>query len=135
MYRWIDHTAEVELEIEAATEHEVFAEALVALAELLEVNAEDTGHAWERAQRTVHVSAHDRPALLAGWLEELVHLAESEGFVATGIDRLDLSDDEANSTVDGVLDDPPPLVKAVTYHRLRFAPTERGFLAGLVLDV
>jgi SHS2 domain-containing protein len=131
MFHWVDHTAELELEIEARTEREVLADALTALAELLTV--ED--RSWERAVRAVHVSATDRPALLAAWLEELVFLAESQGFVATGIERLELSHSELTATVTGAIDDPPPLVKAVTYHRLLFEPQGDGYVARVVLDV
>jgi SHS2 domain-containing protein len=128
-YRWVDHTAEVELEIEATSEREVLADALRALAELLGfAGAEDL-------RRSVAVSASDRPALLAAWMEELAFLAESEGFVATELLELELSPDRLQATVAGVLDEPPPLVKAVTYHRLAFEPLGDGYVARVVLDV
>lgn len=130
MYRWVDHTAEVELEIEAPTEREVLAEALRALAELLGP-AEATGD----ERRTLAASAADRPTLLAAWLEELVFLAESEGFVATRVESLELGADSLRATVRGMLGDPPPIVKAVTYHRLAFEPAGEGYLARVVLDV
>jgi SHS2 domain-containing protein len=131
MFHWVDHTAELELEIEARTEREVLEDALAALAELITVQ----GRPWERAERTVQVSAPDRPALLAAWLEELVFLGESQGFVATGIESLELSHNELTATVAGVIDDPPPLVKAVTYHRLLFEPAGDRYVARVVLDV
>ncbi|HET6864348.1 MAG TPA: archease [Solirubrobacteraceae bacterium] len=130
MYRWVDHTAEVELEIEAASEREVLEAALRALAELLGVE-ESAG--LER--RSLVVSAPDRPALLAAWIEELAFLAESEGFVATHIDELDLETGGLSATVAGMLDEPPPLVKAVTYHRLAFEPSGEGYVARVILDV
>jgi protein archease len=129
-YRWVDHTAELELEIEAAGEREVLEEALRALAELLGI---DTTGGDE--QRSVGVEASDRPALLAGWIEELVFLAESEGFVATRIESIDVSERSVCATVAGVLAEPPPLIKAVTYHRLEFEPAGDGYVARVVLDV
>jgi SHS2 domain-containing protein len=129
-YRWVDHTAEVELEIEAAGEREVLEEALRALAELLGID-----HAGGDEQRSVGVEAGDRPALLAGWIEELIFLAESEGFVATRVDSVDVSERSVRATVAGVLGEPPPLVKAVTYHRLAFEPAGDGYVARVVLDV
>jgi SHS2 domain-containing protein len=131
MFRWVDHTAELELEIDARTEREVLADALTALAELLTVD----DRSWERDERTVHVSASDRPALLAAWLEELVFLAESQGFVATRIEGLELSHNALTAMVTGVLDDPRPVVKAVTYHRLLFEPAGDRYVARVVLDV
>jgi SHS2 domain-containing protein len=129
VYRWVDHTAEVELEIEAPGEREVFEEAVRALAELLGVG----GHGDE--QRPVAAEATDRPALLAAWIEELAFLAESEGFVATRVIEMDIGAGGLHATVAGVLGEPPPLVKAVTYHRLEFAPRGEGYGARVILDV
>jgi SHS2 domain-containing protein len=129
VYRWVDHTADVELEIDANTEREVFADALRALAELL-------GAAGETAElRAIELRASDRPALLAAWLEELVFLAESEGFEPLELESLDLDGESLRATVRGRIGDPPPLVKAVTYHRLAFAPAGSGYSARVVLDV
>jgi SHS2 domain-containing protein len=130
MYRWLDHTAEVELEIQAPSESEVLGDAVRALAELLDF-AEVSGE----ERRSVAVSAPDRPALLAGWLEELVLLAESEGFVATRLESVELRNRSLRATVGGALGDPPPIVKAITYHRLAFEPAEHGYLGRVVLDV
>lgn len=131
MYRWVEHTAEVELEIEAASERDVFALAVAALAELLGFGAAHDG----AERRVVTATAGDRAALLASWLEELVFLAESEGFVATTLDDLSIEGDHVRAMVVGLIDDPPPLVKAVTLHRLLFEPRADGYLARVVLDV
>jgi protein archease len=132
MYRWVDHTAEVELEIEAPSEREVLEAALRALAELLGIE-ESAGPRPE--QRLLRLTAHDRPTLLAAWIEELAFLAESEGFVATHVVELDLQAVELKATVAGVLAEPPPLVKAVTYHRLAFERSGEGYAARVILDV
>jgi SHS2 domain-containing protein len=129
VHRWVDHTAEVELEIEAASECEVFADALAALAELLGARGESD------ERRVVSTSAPDRPALLAAWLEELVFLAETEGFEALVLESLELTEGALEATVTGRRGEPPPLVKAVTYHRLAFGRTGAGYRARVVLDV
>jgi SHS2 domain-containing protein len=130
LYRWIDHTAEVELAIEGENERQVLEEGLLALAELLGFAAAHGGD-----ERTLVLEAPDRPALLAGWLEELVFLAESEGFVATELQSLELGSGRLEAVVTGLLDEPPPLVKAVTYHGLRFERRAGGYFASVVLDV
>jgi SHS2 domain-containing protein len=131
VYRWVDHTAEVELEIEAASEREVLEAAMIALAELLGIDEARAGD----ARRAIALRVGDRPALLAAWIEELAFLAESDGFVATEIVELDLQAGELTATVAGVLGEPPPLVKAVTYHRLAFEPSGAGYVARVILDV
>ena len=129
-YRWVDHTAEVELVIEAAAEEGVFADAMQAYAELV---ARDPG--GEPARREVSVSARDRATLLAAWLDELVFLAETDAFVPERLASFALDDMTLHATVDGRIDAPAPLVKAVTYHRLEYAREPGGFRARVVLDV
>lgn len=134
MHTWVDHTSEVELEIHAADERGVFEDALAALAELLGFG-EPSESARPTERRTLNLAAGDRSSLLAAWLEELVFIAERDGFVATGIERLELTAASLDATVTGFLNAPPPLVKAVTYHRLAFNSTEGGYFATVVLDV
>jgi SHS2 domain-containing protein len=130
MYRWIDHTAELELEIEAPTAEEVLAEAAAALAELL-----GGGGGVPAGTRTIAVEAGDRAALLAAFVEELVYLAESQSLVTTGVAAVELGERRLTAQVEVEQGDPPHLVKAVTYHRLTFEPHAAGYRATAVLDV
>jgi SHS2 domain-containing protein len=86
-------------------------------------------------QRRLFVRAEDRPALLAAWMEELLFLAENEGFEPLAVKTLEIGPLSVDATVTGRLGRPPPLVKAVTYHRLSFAPAGHGYSATVVLDV
>ena len=128
MYRFVDHTAELELELEADSAEGVLEDALRAFAELA---GEAGGEALE--QRVV-VEAGDLPALLAAWLEELVFLSETEGFVPEAAD-LSLTGLELSALLRGHRGEPRPLVKAVTLHRLRFRPENGVWCGRVVLDV
>jgi SHS2 domain-containing protein len=108
----------------------VFEEGVRALSELLGA----TG-GQESARRPIAVAAADRPALLAAWLEELVFLAESEGFVPVSVEAIELEPAQVAATVLGAIGEPPPLIKAVTYHRLEFTHGASGYSARVVLDV
>jgi SHS2 domain-containing protein len=129
-YRWVEHTAELELELEAATEQAVFLEALAAFAELV---AEERCVDSER--REVAARGDDRASLLAAWLDELVFLAETEGFVPVRVTELELDDGVLCATVRGHVGEPRQLVKAVTWHRLEFAADGDHWRARVVLDV
>jgi SHS2 domain-containing protein len=132
VYRWVDHTAELELAIEAGEERQVFADALAALAELLEVS----GSPHEPPeQREVTVVGTDRATQLAGWVEELLFLAEVDGFVAAALETIELDERSLRATVSGVIGAPRPLVKAATYHRLEFRRAGAEYVARVVLDV
>jgi len=126
-YTWIEHTAELELELRAPDERGVFRAAVAAFAELLgDGSGEPLCHA-------ISLAADDRGAQLVEFLEELVFLADTEGFVPERVAHIDLMTKHA--VVKGHVGSPPPLVKAVTYHGLAFAQGADGWLARIVLDV
>jgi SHS2 domain-containing protein len=147
VYRWVDHTAELELQLEAATEEGIFAEALAALGELL--GERSSGAPGDPARHEVSASAPDRPTLLAEWLSELVFLAETEQFVPHQVDSLSIERSshteprdvrahravDLEATVSGRRASPPHLVKAVTYHRLEMHEQDETWRARVVLDV
>lgn len=130
MYRWVDHTAEVELHVDAESREEVFAEALAAFAELVSRNDEG-----ERAEHDVTVEAEDDASLLVAWLEELVFLAETEDFVPERLEQIELTDGRLTARVSGRRGLPAHLVKAVTYHGLEFTREDGVWRAKVVLDV
>jgi SHS2 domain-containing protein len=128
MYRFVNHTSELELEIEADSPEGALQDALCAFAEL-------TGPAeGEEIERRIVVEASDLSALLATWLDELVFLAETEGLVP---ERADLALDglELSAVVRGRRGEPRPLVKAVTLHRLRLKREDGIWRGRVVLDV
>jgi SHS2 domain-containing protein len=139
MYRWVDHTGELELEINAPDERTVFADALDALHELAEADPtrEPTGTAGPAGSsaRDLELSASDRATLLVEFLEELVFYSETEDFVPDRLHHLELSDGMLRATVEGHVGRPPHLVKAVTYHRLAFERSGEGWRAQVVFDV
>ena len=129
-YRWVEHTGELELAIEADSERGVFEEGFFAMRELL-----DSERGEPAPPREAALSAGDRAALLADWLAELAFLAESERLVPDRLARLELDGTGLSALVEGHRGDPPHLVKAVTYHRLSLERAGNGWRAGVVLDV
>jgi SHS2 domain-containing protein len=128
MYRFVDHTSELELEIEARSAEEALGDALRAFAELA-----GPAHG-EEVERRIVLEASDLSALLAAWLDELVFLAETEGLVPERAD-LALEGLELSALVRGRRGDPRPLVKAVTLHRLRLKHEDGVWRGRVVLDV
>jgi SHS2 domain-containing protein len=131
VYRWVDHTAELELELDGATEAEVFRDALAAFADLV---ADDRGEG-EPARYDLGLDGVDRADLLAQWLDELVFLADTESFVPERVIELELGDGALRAVVAGRRAAPRPVVKAVTYHDLRFEHEGGRWRAHVVLDV
>jgi SHS2 domain-containing protein len=143
-YRWQEHTSELQLHIDAASEPAVFEEAVAAFAELADENTESelaeqgaegpAGEA-EAVVREVVAVAGDRPALLAAFLEELVYLLETDDLVPERIDHIALTDDGLTATLHGRRSRPRHLVKGVTYNELTFAREGERYTATVVLDV
>jgi SHS2 domain-containing protein len=128
MYEWRSHTAEVELYLEALSEEEVFAEAADAFGRLIEL---DPG--GEPADHELELEAPDRGGLLVNLLEELIYLADTEGFVP---DRAEVElNRQLRARLSGRRTEVDPLVKAATYHGLEFARRGDTWQARVVLDV
>jgi SHS2 domain-containing protein len=131
-HHWIEHTAELQLELHATSQAGVFQQAVQALRELLEDDDRTPGSA---AERSVEVEAADRAALLAEWLAELVLLAETEGLVPESVRDLVVAEDSVTGVVVGRLSEPRHLIKAVTYHDLELRRERDGWRGNVVLDI
>ena len=127
-YTWIEHTAELELELEADDERGIFAAAVDAFAELLA--SEDEG---PEVTRELRLEAGERAGLLVELLEEIVYLTDTASFVPEQL--VDIDTERRRAVVRGRTGDPPPLVKAVTYHGLEFRRESGRWQARVVLDV
>ena len=128
-YEWRDHTAEVELVVRGPSAEEVFREAADALGRYVEL---DRG--GEPAARVVELSGRDHPTLLVALLEELIYLADTDGFVADDT-AVTLSETDLRVELTGRTTSVQPIVKAATYHDLQFQRTDGCWEARVILDV
>ena len=129
-FEWIEHTGEIELTIEAASARGVLEDAMTGVAEFLADNPDG-----DVVVREIELEATDRPALLVSWLEELVYLAETTGFMPERAGPISCSEHSVTATVEGRAGRPRHLVKAVTYHDLLFERHGDTWTARVVLDV
>jgi SHS2 domain-containing protein len=129
----IDHTSEVQLRLRAGSLGDLLAEAGRALAELQLRGAEP---GMPSGRRRIHLTAPDRERLLVDWLNELIFLAETERWVATGFEIQRADAESVDAGVSGVeVARVSGLVKAATMHGLRVAEAD-GLLEGeVILDV
>jgi len=132
-HRWVDHTAEVQLQVGAESLAGLAAEAGRALGLFLLRGAagEPAGEA-----RTIEILSVDREALLVDWLNEILFLAEVERWVAVDFDIAEISAEQLKASARGVpVDEPPALVKAATFHGLAVEEGDGGFQAEVIFDV
>lgn len=120
----------MEVELAAASEADIFEAALVALADLV-----DPGQGGAPVSHEVELTGADHALLLVDWLNELVFLAETAGFVPEHIASFELADGRLKATVEGRRDHPRPLVKAVTLNKLALEQEGGRWHGRVVLDV
>jgi SHS2 domain-containing protein len=132
-FEYVPHGGEVGLRVRGATVGEVLREAALGLSGLL--LPAGAGDAPE-ASRDIHLTAPDRGTLLVDWLNELLFLADRTRWVPARLEIHGASDRHVDATARGpVLPQSPALVKAATWHGLRFEPTDGGYEAEVLLDV
>jgi SHS2 domain-containing protein len=86
-------------------------------------------------RHAIELHARDRALLLVDWLNELVYLAEVDGFVPEQLSSIDLDAEGLRITVSGRREEPSQLVKAVTLNSAEFREQGPLWLARVVLDV
>lgn len=131
-YRFVDHTAEMQLELESGTQAGILEDAVLALAELL--GGEDAP-AGPPASREVEVTAEDDASLLAAWVDEIVFIAETDGLVPRRVERITVEPSGVRAVVSFVETAPFHLVKGATYHDLALAQERDVWRGRVVLDV
>lgn len=118
----------MELRVEADSEEGVFVDALDAYRELAAGSGEETAY-------EIALQGSDRADLLARWIDELVYLADSRGFLPESVLELEVRPDALRATVAGREGEASSTVKAVTYHELEFGFDGSRWHARVVLDV
>jgi SHS2 domain-containing protein len=132
-HRFVEHTGEIELRLEAADFASLLEEAAHALADVM---AEDAGGAPTLGAEHVEIVAADRVSLLVDWLNELVYRSEVNKCVYDDVRVHRANDRKLEAALRGREPRAPrTAVKAATWHRVRVADTASGLEATVVLDV
>lgn len=135
-FETFEHTADIGLAARGRTLEEVFANAAMGLVDLIV----DPAGLREDTRLDVSVSAADREALLVAWLNELLYLLDTRGFLPRRcrIERIgdtELSAELIGDQIDRDRHTLRRLVKAATYHGLRLAHADGHWEARVILDL
>jgi SHS2 domain-containing protein len=140
MIRMLDHTADVGFELGAPTLEALFDEAHRALLLTVFERPPEEGGGCE----SVRLCAPDLETLLVRWINELVFLIQSEGFVPARVDvRVEESGGGGFSLEAGLSGAPLDLeahgwqgeIKSATFHGLEVTHGGEGWRAQVILDV
>ena len=135
-YRIFDHTADLGVEISAATVEELYAAAGFALFNLLT----DLSQVRAGIAREIVVAGEEPADLLVNFLREILYLWNGERFLIKTCSIREATPQRLKALLRGEAFDPgrhrmKAEIKAVTYHQASVCETEAGFVAKVVFDV
>lgn len=138
-YTFLDHTGDAEFQAFGVTLEEAMANAALAVAALMW----DWKSVDQTRSRQVRVEGRDLAQLLVGFLEEVLYLFDSEGFLLGAVEDLRLRQEGGRQRLEAVfrgdgLSARYPLhgaVKAVTYNDLKVERGEGRVMLQVVVDV
>lgn len=132
-FEHLPHIGEVRLRLRGSSIADILQQAAVAVAELLLPGRPPPG---AELVHEIVLDAPDRAALLVDWLNELLFLAERDRWLPSRIEMHEANETHLRATASGpVLECAPSLVKAATWHGLRFEVEDGGFEAEVLLDI
>jgi SHS2 domain-containing protein len=139
VFRFLEHTADLAVEIAAPTVEELFTEAAAALTACLV----DGAAVASQEERRVTLRATDLDRLLVAWLGEALAACDIDGWLV-GRAEATIERAEAGYVLRGSLWGEPAdasrhplqvLIKGVSYHGLRVESEAGGWRARVVFDI
>jgi SHS2 domain-containing protein len=135
-FRPISHTADVGFRLWGKTVAELFVQGARALYGLMT----DRRRLRRQQVMEVELEAMDQEALLVDWLNHLLYLFDTEGFLGKEITITEISSRKLTARLQGERLDPlrhelKTGVKAATYHMLAVQPTAAGWEARIIFDL
>jgi SHS2 domain-containing protein len=138
-FRPLDHTADLAVEVTAASRDDLFAEVVPAFTHLMV----EVDRIEERLSRRFELTAAEPALLLVDWLSELLYRFEVDGLLfrramATVTDEeggVRLRAEAWGEERDEARHPIQVLLKAVTYHGLTVGPAAGGWRARIVFDI
>ncbi|MCG6957977.1 MAG: archease [Gemmatimonadetes bacterium] len=134
---FLDHTADVGVEVVAPTLPELFARTAAGMMSLIRGSTPaDQGDAAP-AEHTLELDADDLPTLLRAWLRALLHRYEVEALALRSVRFEVLTATRLSAVLDLAPDTGPPIreIKGVTLHGLVAERKSGGWIGRVIFDV
>lgn len=136
LYRVFDHTADLGVEVSAASVEELYAAAAFALFDLLT----DLSTVRAGIAREIVVTGEDPADLLVNFLREILYMWNGGGFLVKTCLVREATPRRLKALLRGEDFNPArhrikQEIKAATYHQASVCETEKGFVAKMVFDV
>ncbi len=135
-YRWIDHTADIGIEVFGAQLADVFVHSAQGMMAIIT----ESSDILPKESREILLQAANLDELIVAWLRELHFIYEVENILFCRYTIQSVTDTQIEAVVWG---EPVDLdrhrilteIKAVTYHELSVEETGKGFVARIIFDL
>jgi len=135
-YKTFDHTADLGVEVYGRDRYELFSNAGLALFDLIS----GIGTIEAKSALPLTVEGSDCEDLMVNWLRELLYLHQVKRYLLTTFVIHELDECLLKATVKGERFDARRHellreIKAVTYHQIKVAQEQGGWVARIVFDI
>jgi SHS2 domain-containing protein len=136
LYKTIEHTADIGVEVEAPDKAGIFTRSALAMFDLM-FGLESID---KKEKHRISAKGENLNELLVAWLNEVLYVHAVERFVFSGFADPDLSGDSFSAWGLGERFDPATHkgemeIKAATYHEVSFKQTDGMWRARIIFDV
>jgi SHS2 domain-containing protein len=135
-WRFLDHTADIRMEVLGRTREALFANAALGLTSLLAAPSS----AAPETEFGIVLDGVDYEELLVDWLSEILFLNQTQGVVPVEVHIDHLAERRIEARIEGRFARPEEQgqdleIKGVTYHGLSIVKTDEGYSARIVFDI
>jgi SHS2 domain-containing protein len=134
---FLDHTADVGVEVVAPSLPELFARTAAGMVSVLRGTTDTAGNDADLVEHVLELEADDLPTLLRAWLRALLNRYEVEALVLRSVRFEDLGPTRLTAVLDLAPDTRPPIreIKGVTLHGLVAERRSGGWIGRVIFDV
>jgi len=140
-YKFIEHTADIKFQAFGTTPEKVFENSSLALKEIISEDKTDS-----KLKKEIYSEGKDYEELLYNFLEEFLVLFDSEGFILSKAEKLEIKEDKKGYRLESVvlgdsLSDSGKdyeisnHVKAITYNEMSVKKEKEKWVSNVVVDV
>ncbi|MBW1971902.1 MAG: archease [Deltaproteobacteria bacterium] len=135
-YNFIDHTADIGIEVYGKDKKELFKNAGIGFFDLIT----DIKKIKEKISVDIEVNADNIEELMVIWLNELNYIFEVKDLVFIDFDIKEISDTHIKAVGKGERFNPnihpmEEAVKSVTYHKIAVKKVKDGYYARVIFDI
>ncbi|MFH0913127.1 MAG: archease [Candidatus Omnitrophota bacterium] len=135
-YKLIEHTADISIRVKGSSLKSLFENTALAMFDIIATKQKSKPAKKETLK--IFQKAQSIEELFINWLNELLFLSATRGFIFTGFKINNMTDDHIEATV--IAQDSQGYrlnteIKAATYHQLQLKKTGSAWQAEVVFDV